>query len=237
MALLTMEENLGKLEKLLKLKFRDKGLLEVAFVHRSYLNEHPQERLSNNERLEFLGDAVLGLIVSKHLYQAYPKHPEGDLTNFRSSLVNAKTLSKAASSLNLGKYLYLSKGEETTGGRGRQYILANTFEALIGAIFLDQGIEEARKFIEKYLLIYLPEIIENKLYKDFKSLLQEKAQEKLSVTPVYKVVEEKGPDHAKIFKVSVLVSKKKVAEGVGRSKQSAEQEAAKKALEKWPKIN
>ena len=230
-----MNSHLEKLEKILGVKFHDKNLLKTAFIHRSYLNEHPEESLSNNERLEFLGDAVLGMIVSEYLYKAYPKHPEGDLTNFRSSLVNAKALSLAAASLEIGDYLFLSKGEEATGGRSRQYILANTFEALVGSIFLDQGASAAKKFVEAHLLPDLAEIIEKKLYKDFKSLLQEKAQEDLSTTPVYKVLEESGPDHAKTFRVGVYTGKTLSAEGAGSSKQAAEQEAAKAALEKWDK--
>lgn len=228
-----MDRNLSELEKKLKITFKDKNLLKTAFIHRSYLNEHPDEKLSNNERLEFLGDSVLGLIVSEHLYQAYPKHPEGDLTNFRSSLVNARTLSKISLDLNLGEYLFLSRGEEATGGRTRQYILANTFESLIGAIFLDQGIEKAKSFISSSILPSLPEIIEKKLYKDFKSGLQEKAQEDLSITPIYRVVLETGPDHAKTFRTAVFLGDKKIGEGEGTSKQAAEQEAARVALEKW----
>ena len=232
-----MESKPSELEKQLKLKFKDKKLLKIAFIHRSYLNEHPEVGLPHNERLEFLGDAVLGLIVSEHIYKKFPTHPEGDLTNFRSSLVNAKTLGKASTSLNLGRYLFLSKGEEATGGRERQYILANTFESLIGALYLDQGLAAARKFIEEHLLIYLSEIIKKKLYRDFKSLLQEKSQEELEVTPVYKIIEEKGPDHAKTFRTGVFLGKKKAAEGVGNSKQSAEQEAARSTLENWRESN
>ena len=150
-----MESNLEELEKQIKIAFKDKTLLQTAFIHRSYLNEHPEEKLGSNERLEFLGDAVLGMIVSEYLYQKFPLQPEGDLTNFRSSLVNAKTLSQAAASLDLGKYLRLSKGEEATGGRNRQYILGNTFEALVGAVFLDQGTLAATEFLETHLLLYL----------------------------------------------------------------------------------
>ena len=228
-----MENNLNRLEKDIEISFKDKNLLKTTFIHRSYLNEHPQESLPHNERLEFLGDSVLGLVVSEKLYTRFPTYPEGDLTNLRSSLVNAKTLSKAAISLNLGDYLFLSKGEEATGGRKRLYILANTFEALIGAVYLDQGVDMATVLIEKKLLIFLDHIIKNKLYKDFKSLLQEKSQEKIGFTPVYKVTDEKGPDHAKIFKIAVFLRNKKIAEGEGNSKQSAEQEAAKAALETW----
>ncbi|OGY22251.1 MAG: ribonuclease III [Candidatus Woykebacteria bacterium GWB1_45_5] len=231
-----MTNELEKLEKNLGFKFKNKNLLQAAFIHRSYLNEHPEEKLPHNERLEFLGDAVLGLVVSAYLYKQYPNHPEGDLTNFRSSLVNAKSLSQAAAFLKIGDYLYLSRGEETTGGRNRQYILANTFEALVGAIFLDQGVEEAKRFVQKYLLPHLPEIIEKKLYKDFKSLLQERAQEELSTAPIYKVLEEKGPDHAKTFQIGVYIGKTLAAQGKGSSKQTSEQEAARKALENWDKI-
>jgi ribonuclease-3 len=228
-----MGKKLENLEKALKITFKNKELLRTAFIHRSYLNEHPEEKSTSNERLEFLGDAVLGLVVSEYLYKKYPGHPEGDLTNFRSSLVNAKTLSQAAASLGLGEYLHLSKGEEATGGRNRQYILANTFEALIGAIFLDRGLLSAKRFVEKHLLLYLSEIIAKKLYKDFKSILQEKAQEELGVTPIYKVLAEKGPDHAKTFRIGVFIDKKRLAEGEGSSKQLAEQKAAELALENW----
>jgi len=230
-------EELSKLEKKLKLNFKDKNLLRMAFIHRSYLNEHPEERLGHNERLEFLGDSVLGMVVSKYLFIEYPNQPEGDLTNFRSSLVNAKMLSKAAVGLHLGNYLYLSRGEEATGGRNRQYIMANTFEALIGAIFLDQGLDAAESFIKKTILPNLKEILEKNLYKDFKSQLQEKAQEKYGVTPTYKVIEEIGPDHAKTFKTAVFIEQKKIAEGEGNSKQEAEQKTAKVALENWPTLS
>ncbi len=230
-----MESSLDSFEKEIGVNFKNKDLLKTAFIHRSYLNEHTGEKLPHNERLEFLGDAVLGLVVSKYLFENYPTHPEGDLTNFRSSIVNARMLSKASGALDLGKHLFLSKGEEATGGRNRQFILANTFESLIGALFLDQGLEAAKVFIEKYLIPYLPEIIEKRLYKDFKSQLQEISQEKLSETPTYKVLEENGPDHAKTFKIGVLVGDEVLGEGEGNSKQLAEQEAAKKALETWSK--
>src|SRR3990172_6996293 len=215
--------SLENLEDKIGLKFKDKSLLKTAFIHRSYLNEHPKEKLPHNERLEFLGDSVLGMIVSEYIYEKYPTHPEGDLTNFRSSIVNARSLSKAASFLKLGDYLYLSRGEEATGGRTRQFLLANTFEALIGAIFLDLGLVEVKKFLSNYLLPSLEEIVEKKLYKDFKSQLQEKIQESVGTTPVYKIIEERGPDHAKIFRTAVFIDKKKIADGAGPSKQEAEQ--------------
>src|SRR3972149_7216547 len=230
-----MNKNLDQIESLLGLKFKNKDILKTAFIHRSYLNEHPEEKLPHNERLEFLGDSVLGMIVSKYIYEKYPNHTEGDLTNNRSSIVNAKSLSKAASLLKLGGYLYLSRGEESTGGRIRQFLLANTFEALIGAIFLDLGLAETKKFLSNYLLPSLEEIVEKKLYKDFKSQLQEKLQESVGTTPVYKIIEERGPDHAKIFRSAVFIDKEKIADGSGPSKQEAEQEAAKAALENWHK--
>jgi len=223
---------LAELEKAIGLKFNNKDLLRSACIHRSYLNEHPEESLPHNERLEFLGDSVLGFVVSEYLYKNYPTHPEGDLTNFRSSIVNAKTLAETAKKLNLGKFLLLSKGEEATGGRERQYLLANTFEALLGAVYLDGGIDRAVHLIGRELLPQLDKIISHKLYRDFKSLLQEKTQEKINVTPIYRVLEEKGPDHSRIFRVGVYAESKKLSEGEGRSKQEAEQEAAKEALAK-----
>lgn len=221
---------LEELEKSLKINFKDKDLLKTAFTHRSYLNEHTQEKLSHNERLEFLGDSVLGFVVSEHLFKEYPDHPEGDLTNFRSSLVNARSLAEVARNLNLGNYLLLSKGEEATGGRERQYLLANTFEALLGAIYLDQGIEPARRLIHSSVIPMLKDIISKKLYKDFKSGFQEIAQEKHGLTPTYKVLEEVGPDHNRTFKVGVYLGEKEIANGVGKSKQQAEQAAAEAAL-------
>src|SRR3972149_1750526 len=169
---------LEELEKSLKLNFKDKNLLKSAFIHRSYLNEHPEEKIPHNERLEFLGDSVLGFVVSEYLFLKYPDRPEGDLTNFRSSIVNARTLSEVGGKLALGKYLLLSKGEEATGGRERQYLLANTFEALLGAIYLDLGLQRASELIHDQLIPLLPEIITKGSYKDFKSAFQEQAQDK-----------------------------------------------------------
>ncbi len=225
--------DLSELEKKLKIPFNNADLFRNAFVHRSFLNEHPEEKLPNNERLEFLGDSVLSFVVSQYLYENFPGHPEGDLTNFRASLVNARALSVIAKGLDLGSYLLLSRGEEASGGRDRQYLLANTFEALLGAIYLDKGVEVAQKFVLEQVIPYLPQIIESKLYKDFKSLLQEQSQEKTGTTPTYKVLKEVGPDHSKTFTMGVFLQDKLLAEGLGQSKQQAEQEAAKKALETW----
>lgn len=227
---------LKDLEKKLGINFKDKNLLKTAFIHRSYLNEHPEEKLPHNERLEFLGDSVLGFVVSEHLFIEFPNHAEGDLTNFRSSLVNARTLAEVSKNLGLGDFLSLSKGEEATGGRDRQYLLANTFEALLGAIYLDCGIEPAKKLIHKVLIPKLGDIIDKKLYKDFKSAFQEVAQEKKNTTPSYRVIEETGPDHNRNFRVGVFLEENLVGEGSGKSKQAAEQEAAAAALAKFGEI-
>ncbi len=228
---------LDEIEKSLKINFKDKDLLKSAFIHRSYLNEHPDEKLPHNERLEFLGDSVLGFVVSEYLFKEYPDKPEGDLTNYRSSIVNARTLAEVAKKLRLGEFLLLSKGEESTGGRDRQYLLANTFEAFLGALYLDQGIEPCTKIISEAILPLLSSIISQKLYKDYKSGFQEAAQEKLNITPVYQVIEETGPDHDRTFKVGVFLKDKQAGEGMGKSKQQAEQEAARAALEKIDKIS
>lgn len=220
------------LEKKLSLKFKNKDFLVQAFVHRSYLNENPDFYLGHNERLEFLGDAVLELITTEYLYNKYPENSEGELTNWRAALVNAKMLSEIANDLGINDFLLLSQGEEKELGRARQYILANTLEALIGAIYLDSGYSACEKFIKKHLIIKLPYIIEAGLFKDAKSNFQEKAQERVEITPTYKVVKEWGPDHARSFIVGVFLKDELVAEGEGASKQEAEEEAAKKALEK-----
>lgn len=218
------------LEKKLNLRFKNKDLLIQAFTHRSYLNENPDFCLSHNERLEFLGDAVLELVITEYLYQKYPKKSEGELTNWRAALVNAKMLSGIARDLGFNDFLLLSRGEAKELGKARQYILANTFEALIGAIYLDQGYKACQDFIKKYLIIKLPEIIEKGLFKDAKSRFQEEAQERVGITPIYKVLEEWGPDHAKHFMVGVFLGEELVAKGEGSSKQEAELEAAQNAL-------
>lgn len=218
------------LEKKLKLNFKNKDLLIQAFVHRSYLNEHPGFRLSHNERLEFLGDAVLELIVTEYLYEQYSNKTEGELTNWRAALVNANQLAEAAREIGLGDFLLLSKGEEKDNSKARRYILANTFEALVGSIYLDLGYKVSKEFIKKHLLNKLPQIIEEGLFKDPKSRFQEKAQERLGTTPSYKVLEEWGPDHAKHFIVGVFLNEELIAKGQGSSKQEAEIEAAKEAL-------
>ena len=223
-----------KLEKKIGIKFKDYDLLRNAFVHRSYLNEHKNAEFEHNERLEFLGDAVLELIVTEYLYLNFP-NPEGDLTNWRSALVKGEMLAKVSRQLNLGEYLYLSHGEEKSGGREKDYLLANTFEALIGVIYLELGYKKAKKFIDKFLLVYLDEILETGSHIDAKSKLQEIAQEKVGVTPDYRLLQEEGPDHDKMFTMGAYIGERMVGKGIGGSKQIAEQKAAEDALKrlKW----
>jgi len=228
-----MEKELvfSKIEKNIGVHFKNPALLRQAAVHRSYLNEHPNFDLNHNERLEFLGDAVLEIIVTEHLYLNYP-NPEGELTNWRASLVNSRMLSQIAQKIGIEEALYLSRGETKDIGKARQAILANAFEALIGAIYLDKGEKAAKKFIRRFVLSELPNILENKLYLDPKSNLQEITQEKIGITPVYKVLSETGPDHAKNFSVGVYLKNEKIGEGAGSSKQEAQEAAARDALKK-----
>lgn len=222
--------NFSDFEKKTKIIFKNKSLLEQAFIHRSYINENPGVKLSHNERLEFLGDAVLELVVTDFLYKKYPSYTEGELTSLRSALVNAVIIAEVASKVGMNDYLLLSKGEAKDNGKARQYILANTFEAYVGALYMDQGLEAAEKFIQKYLLPKTEEIVSKKLWRDAKSLVQEKAQEFVNVTPAYKVLSESGPDHDKHFTVGIFFGTNKIAEGRGQSKQEAEQKAAESAL-------
>lgn len=219
-----------ELQKKLGIKFKNENLLKQAFIHRSYLNENPALGLGHNERLEFLGDAVLELVTTEYLFKNYPDLAEGEMTNLRASLVNSQMLSKVSEQLDFNDYLYLSRGESKEIGRGRQYILANTFEAFIGALYIDSGYQPAKDFIWKFLIPALDDIIKNKLWRDAKSLFQEFAQERVGITPNYEVLEESGPDHDKIFKVGVYLGKELVASGLGSSKSEAEQNAAANAL-------
>jgi ribonuclease III len=219
-------------EKLIGVAFANKQLLTQAFTHRSYINENRNMKLSHNERLEFLGDAVLELVTTEFLYEKFPNKPEGDLTAIRAALVNTVTLAEVGTMLKFNDELMLSKGEAKDIGRARQAILANTFEAIVGAMYLDQGYEVARAFIAKVLLIRTDMIVDEGLWVDAKSKFQEKAQEHMSQTPAYDTVAEEGPDHDKQFLVGVFVGGVKIATGKGRSKQDAEQEAAREALKK-----
>ncbi len=220
----------SKFEKKIGINFKDKDVLKQAFVHRSFINENRNSGLSHNERLEFLGDAVLELVTTDFLYKKFPTKPEGDLTAYRSALVNADTCAEIAKELGMSDYLLLSKGESKDTGRARQYILANALEALIGAIYIDQGLKTATDFIHKHFTPLIDNIISGKKFIDAKSLFQEKAQEFDGITPVYKTVKESGLDHKKKFTVGVYVGKDLIATGEGDSKQEAEQEAAQKAL-------
>ena len=217
-------------EKKTKVIFKDKKLLQQAFIHRSYINENPSTNFSHNERLEFLGDAVLELIVRDFLYKKYPNYTEGELTALRSALVNAVIISEVALKIGMNDYLLLSKGEAKDNGKARQYILANTYEAYIGAMYLDQGIKAVDKFVHQSLLPQTEEIVSKKLWRDAKSLVQEKAQEFVNFTPAYKVLSESGPDHDKHFMVGIFFGPNLIAEGKGKSKQEAEQKAAEAAL-------
>ncbi|MAF20536.1 MAG: ribonuclease III [Parcubacteria group bacterium] len=223
--------DLSSFEKIIKIKFNNQDLLQQALVHRSYLNENPDFHLKDNERLEFLGDAVLEMVVTEYIYQNYP-NSEGELTNWRAALVNAKMLAKIAQRLSVNDYLFLSYGEAKDTGRARQYILADALEALIGAIYLDQGYEKVSQFIKRNILKELPQIIKQKLYQDPKSRFQEQAQDRVGITPAYEVLKEWGPDHAKSFIIGVYLEKELVAQGQGVSKQEAQERAAQAALEK-----
>lgn len=218
------------LAKIVEVKFKDINLLQQALTHRSYLNEHRDYKLDHNERLEFLGDAVLELVVTEYLYKNY-KNPEGELTSWRAALVNGENLAQISKKLGVEKFLLMSKGEAKDTGRARQYLLANAMEAIIGSIYLDQGYEKAEEFILKNVVVSLNEVLENKSYMDSKSYFQEKAQDVAKVTPMYKVLEEKGPDHYKHFVVGVYLNDELVAKGEGNSKQEAQREAAKNGLE------
>lgn len=212
--------------------FKDAALLERAFIHRSYLNEHPKLGLEHNERLEFLGDAVLELVVTDYLYRNF-SNPEGELTNYRSALVKTESLAAVAAILGVTDYLKLSRGEARGNDRSRTLISANCVEAIIGAIYLDQGYEVAQQFISKHITSKLPEILKLGSFIDPKSKFQELAQEKDGQTPQYKVLEESGPDHDKQFVVGVFIGSKLLGQGKGTSKQSAQQMAAEAALETY----
>lgn len=222
--------NIIKFEKNLGVEFKDQALLVQAMTHRSYLNENPEVKGGHNERLEFLGDAVLELIVTEYLYAKFPEKPEGELTSLRASLVNANILGSVAGEFDFNNYLLLSRGEAKDVGRARQYILANAFEAVVGAIYLDQGYKVVGDFILRALSPRLDEILEKKLYRDAKSFFQEEAQERVGTTPTYDVIKEWGPDHDKHFIMGVYLGKDLVAEGEGPSKQIAQQQAAEAAL-------
>lgn len=223
--------NLSQLEKILNIQFKDKNLLAQALTHRSYLNEASEKNINSNERLEFLGDAVLSFWASDQIYKKFPGFPEGKLTFIRTYLVRTTTLTLLSQKLSLGKYLYLSKGEETSGGRENNALLANSFEALLGAIYIDQGVTIASKFLEKQFETLISSALDPEKLKDGKSLLQEKVQSEGHSSPEYRLTSSCGPDHKKTFTMAVFVDGKEIAQGVSKSKQEAEEIAAEKALE------
>ncbi len=232
-----MQKDFGLLEDKIGVKFRDISLLRAACTHRSYLNENRGAPIEHNERLEFLGDAVLELVVTNFLFRKYTKKTEGELTAYRSALVNTNSLTKVAEHIGINEFILLSRGESKDTGRARSIILANTFEAIIGSIYMDQGYDSAEKFITDHLLhtIDIEKIVENKSWIDAKSRFQELSQEKVGITPSYRTMKETGPDHEKQFTLGVFLGDVQVATGVGPSKQEAEQKAAEKALKvkKW----
>ena len=228
-----MTPKLDSLEEKIGVKFKTPDLLIEALTHRSYLNEYPNWRLPHNERLEYLGDAVLELIVTEELFNKFPSYPEGQLTVLRAALVNYQILSKVAEEIGLHNFILLSRGEKKDMGKAREVILANAIEAVIGAMYLGQGLAATKKFVKKFIMIHLDEILKTKSYKDAKSELQEIVQERLRVTPTYKVLDESGPAHKRIFKIGVYFGEKLIAQGSGSSKQEGELEAAKEAVTKY----
>lgn len=222
--------DIKKIESILNLKITKTKVFETAFTHRSYLNENKDYKNNSNERLEFLGDAVLQLLSSEYLFTKYKDTPEGDLTAYRSSLVNTKSLAFESKRLGFGQFLLMSKGEEANGGRESEYILANTFESVLGAIYIQQGLQFCKTYLKTNLFYKIDDIIKQGKHKDPKSHYQEQAQAKWGVTPTYKVTKQWGPDHDKQFEVAVLINKKLIAKGTGTSKQKAEAQAAKQAL-------
>jgi len=224
------EVDIAKVEKLIGFTFTDTMYLLTAVTHRSFLNENRDAKQEHNERLEFLGDAVLELVVTDFLFGKYPEKPEGELTAVRAALVNTVSLADASSKLGINDYLLMSKGEAKDTGRARQYILANAFEALIGALYMDQGYDAAQKFISEHLFPKTDAIVEKRLWQDSKSRFQELAQENTNTTPTYETLGQVGPDHDRVFTVGVYIGEEKVAEGNGRAKQEAEQQAAENAL-------
>jgi len=223
--------DIAQFEQEIGIVFHDKVLLRQAFTHRSYINEHTGITTGHNERLEFLGDAVLELVVTDYLFKKYPTTPEGELTAYRAALVNTNSISDAARAIGMNDYLLLSRGEAKENGKSRAYILANTFEAFIGALYLDQGYKQAEAFIAGSLFDKIDHIVKEGTWRDSKSFVQEKAQEVYGVTPSYRILREIGPDHDKVFTVAIYFGEEQVAVGNGKSKQAAEQEAARLAIQ------
>lgn len=225
-------KNRKEIEEKLGVTFKNPRLLETALTHRSYLNEHREMNLKNNERLEFLGDAVLELIISSELFRKFPKKPEGELTAIRSALVRTESLAQESRLLGIGEYILMSKGEEESGGKDKDFILANLYEAVLGAIYLDQGLDVCREFVKRTALKKVNKVVNQELFIDPKTRVQELIQARYKVTPTYTLIKEQGPDHDKTFTVGLKVGRKVVEKGTGISKQKAEEEAARKCIEK-----
>lgn len=228
-----MDQSFKNFYKKIGVEFSNEEIIREALTHRSFLNESKDKDLKNNERMEFLGDAVLELVVTEYLLSKFPERPEGELTSLRASLVRTESLAMEAKRLEVGEFIYMSKGEEATGGRSRPYILANTFEAIIGAIFLDKNYETAQQFILSNICYKTDEIVSSEGYIDAKSKLQEISQDLKKITPVYKLLGSSGPDHNKTFEMGVFIDEKLFGKGTGKSKQEAEQNAASDALTNW----
>jgi len=224
-----IKEDLLKIQKIIDVQFKQSDLLLTAFTHRSFLNETDKEDEISNERMEFLGDSVLQFLSSEFLYDKYKEFDEGELTNLRSKIVNTESLAQESTRLELGQFLRISRGEKNIANESK-YILAPTFESILGAIYIEAGIEKCREFLAKNLFYKVEDILSTGLLKDYKSMYQELAQEKYSITPIYKVISEEGPDHQKIFEVGLFLDKKEISKGKGNSKRAAQQEAAKQAL-------
>ena len=225
----------NEIAKKIGVEFKDKRLLKVAFTHRSYLNENRGKGLKNNERLEFLGDAVLELIISSFLFTNYPDRAEGDLTSIRAAVVRTESLAEESRKLDIGQYLKMSKGEEDSGGKEKEYLLANLYEAILGAIYLEHGYDMCKEFVTRTLLNKVEKIVAEGLFVDPKTKIQELMQSKFKITPTYEIIGEDGPDHDKVFTVALLKGDKKLAVGHGHSKQKAEEDAAKNAIDKIEK--
>lgn len=222
--------NYNDIEKKLGVIFKNKDILNTALIHRSYINENRGKNLENNERLEFLGDAVLELIISDYIYTKYPTKPEGELTAIRSAIVRTESLADESRKLDVGQYLLMSKGEEDSGGKSKEYLLANMYEALLGAIYLDNGFSECQKYVERTLLKKVDSIVSEGLFIDPKTKVQEILQSRFKITPTYEIISEEGPDHDKYFTMALKVGNKKISEGHGTSKQKAEEDAAQNAI-------
>lgn len=230
MDLKTQMEQYNEIEEKIGVKFEDKKLLKTAFTHRSYLNENRGQGLQNNERLEFLGDAVLELIISSYLFKNYTDRAEGDLTSIRAAIVRTESIAEETRKLELGQYLKMSKGEEDSGGKEKEYLLANLYEAILGAMYLEHGYDVCRDFVSRTLFLKIDTIISEGLFIDPKTKIQELMQRKYKVTPIYEIVKEDGPDHEKTFTVALFRDTEKLSEGEGPSKQKAEEDAARNAI-------